>query len=213
MKKPTWATVIGVIMLLFGGCGAFNDFQNINAEKILEFQNDMIIEMENEKIITTSEDTKKGTQPNKEMDSLAQKRMSKVLFGDTIVMDSLNQPDIESTVKSVLKFSDYRIMWTKRFGYIGLLISLLFIVGGVLFLAYKKYTIKANIAIIALSIGVAIFELFIYMSDTESGKMISTFGNVGIYVGIFLDVILLIIIMVMDKSYYNQDLISEDYYD
>jgi len=36
MKTPTWATVIGIIMILFGGCGALNNVQKINSPATLD---------------------------------------------------------------------------------------------------------------------------------------------------------------------------------
>ena len=38
MKTPTWATVIGILMIVFGGCSVMNDIKSITLPALLEKQ-------------------------------------------------------------------------------------------------------------------------------------------------------------------------------
>lgn len=201
MQKPGWATFIGIFMLLIGGCGALDNFGDMNADKILEMQSEMMDEIE----------SGKGKADTITLDSISAKQLT--MFGDSIVKDSMDNVDVNKTLKSMFKISDYRIEWTKKFAYIGLFISLIFALSGIFYLTRKKYTIQLSIAVLALSLAVGIFQFIIFRADSESSKMVSNIGNFEIYWSIFLDIILLVTIMVLDKSYYNEPEMREDYYD
>ena len=206
MQKPGWATFIGIILLLIGGCGAINDLGDINADKMLEFQAEFMDEIENE-AFEDARDTIKA----EDLDSSDQKIIE--MFGDTIVRDSTDQVDVKETLQGIMKFSDYRIMWTQRFGYIGLFISILIAISGILFLSRRKPTIPFSITILAVSMAFGVFQYIIFSADSGTSNMIATATNFGIYGSIFIDMVLLITIMVLDKSYYGDQGIAEDYYD
>ncbi len=207
MKRPGWAVVIGIFMILIGGCGALNNFQDMNAEKILEQQKEQIAELEFSHESSTSD----KTEQKEVKDSTDEKFIG--FFGDSIVKDSNNNVDVKETIGKIVLISPYRIKWMKNFAYIGVIISILFIVSGVFFLVKKEYTIKLSISVLAISLVLGILQFIVFSADTDSGKAISFFSNIGIYFGIFVDVLLLICIMVLDKSYYNQTPVAEDYYD
>lgn len=50
MKAPTWGTVIGVMMIIFGGCSLRNDLQSINLPDELEKQKVIINDAIEEKV-------------------------------------------------------------------------------------------------------------------------------------------------------------------
>lgn len=205
MEKPGWATFMGIFFLLIAGCGGLDNITEMNADQIVEFQSDILEEIDSE---TSEENVELDSI---QLDSSAQERLS--MFGDSIVKDSANNVDVKETLKGIMKISDYRLKWMRSFAYIGLVISCLFAISGIFFLARRKFTIQLAIATLALSLVVGIFQFIIFRADTESGKMISNMANIEVYWSIFLDIILLVSIMVLDKSYYNNAATVEDYYD
>jgi hypothetical protein len=46
MKRPTWATVVGVLGIIFGLGGLFNSAQTAAMPKIIESQHEMLVSME-----------------------------------------------------------------------------------------------------------------------------------------------------------------------
>ena len=207
MQKPGWATVIGVIMLLIGGCGGLDNFGDTKAEEMMQKQEAILDELEAD--ISVEKDSLEQAEV---LDSNDQKIIK--ILGDTIVKDSNDNVSVKETIRNITRMSDYRLEWIKKFGYIGLFISLLFIVAGIMFLTQRKYTIQVAILVLAISLVVGIFQFIIYRSDTGTSEMMSKVANVEIYVSIFIDIVLLITIMVLDKSYYNEaHFENADYYD
>lgn len=207
MTRPTWATVFAVIMILIGGCGAINDMSDINAEKIVEMQSKMTEKIEQDQKVQNQD----STSLNAKRDSADTKIIE--LFGDTVVKDANNQTDITKTIMGIMKMSPYRIQWMKRFGYMGLGIAALFILAAVFMFRKHKLTIPVVITTLSLSIAFGILQLFIYKADQGSSQMITKSANFGFYFSIFVDVVMLIVFMVLDKTFYTNANSTEDYYD
>ena len=203
MERPGWATFIGIFMLFVAGCGALDNFSDLNADQILQVQSEVLDEMENE-FQGQDADTIR-------IDSATQKRLT--VFGDSIVKDSANNVDVKETFKNMIKISDYRIKWIKNFAYIGFVICILFAISGIFFLSQRRYTIQLALSVLASSLVVGVFQFIVFRADTGSSKMISNLANFEVYWSIFLDIILLITLMVLDKSYYYGSESVEDYYD
>lgn len=194
MDRPSWATFIGVIMLLIGGCGSFDNIGDMRVDKILEKQDEIFQD------IAIESSQKKAELNSSELDSNEVKVLE--MLSDSIVKDSSNQPDLKETIKSMTKMSPYRIMWMKRFAYVGFVMSLLYILSGILFLSSRKWVIQLSLLIISVNLVVKILEFIIYRADSDTSKLISSVANIENYVLIVINMVLIIIIMVMDKSYY-----------
>jgi len=190
-------------MLFVAGGGALDNFSDLNADQILQVQSEVLDEMENE-FEGQDADTIR-------IDSATQKRLT--VFGDSIVKDSANNVDVKETFKNMIKISDYRIKWIKNFAYIGFVICILFAISGIFFLSQRRYTIQLALSVLASSLVVGVFQFIVFRADTGSSKMISNLANFKVYWSIFLDIILLITLMVLDKSYYYGSESVEDYYD
>jgi uncharacterized membrane protein YozB (DUF420 family) len=207
MERPGWATIVGIIMLLIGGCGAFDNIGEMNVDQMKEMKNIISMDVQAGKAKASDSDTTALS----DIDSSNQEVLK--FFGDSIVKDSNQQVDIVKTMESMVQMSDYRIKWIKTFAYIGIFISILFIVSGILFLSQRKWVIQTALITLAVSLLVGIFQFIIFKADEGTSNLIHTFGNVEIYAGIFIDIVLLIMIMVLDKSFYNDAYYKEDFYD
>lgn len=181
-------------MLLIGGCGSFDNIGDMRVDKILEKQDEIFQDIK----IESSQ--KKAELNSSELDSNEVKVLE--MLSDSIVKDSSNQPDLKETIKSMTKMSPYRIMWMKRFAYVGFVMSLLYILSGILFLSSRKWVIQLSLLIISVNLVVKILEFIIYRADSDTSKLISSVANIENYVLIVINMVLIIIIMVMDKSYY-----------
>ena len=218
MKRPTWAIIVGVFMLLFGGCGALSKVGDIKTPEMMELVNETIEEAEaNSKANTDSE-----TEEEEVGDSIQQTKVTELtddekkmleMFSDSVEVDSMQNVNFETTMKNSFKFSEYRQTWMVRFGYMGLVVALLFLIGGIMLLASRKYTIPVVLTTLAVSLAFGIFQLAIYAADVGTGKMIGNLSSIGIYFSIALDILFLIIVMVCDKTYFRPAEVIEDYYD
>lgn len=212
MTKPGWATVMGVILILFGGCGAMNRVGEINTEKFTDIFDQAMEESskKNEERRATRSDSTASIK-FEELDSTEKERI--IMFSDSIVVDSLDNLNIEATMKQAFGVSDYRKTWLMRLGWVGLIVSLLFIVGGIMLLATRKYTIQVVLFAIAFSMTINILRFLIFSADTGTGKMIGVGANIGIAFSFVIDIIMLILVLVSDKTYYKGVEVVEDYYD
>lgn len=207
MERPGWSTFVGILMLLVGGCGALDNIEEMEVDNYREIQNQISIEIEED----LKQDSISTEELNEKIDSSDQKFLE--FMGDSIVRDSNQNIDLAKTVESMMAMSDYRIKWVMTFAYIGLFISILYFISGVMFLSSKKWVIQIALLTLSLSLIVEIFQFIIFRADSGTSTMISKFANMEIYLGMFIDMALLIVIMVLDKSYYNDAYYKEDYYD
>ena len=213
MHKPTWATVMGIFIILIGGCGGCYHGSNVATSGLMDGYdaalNEEFKDAERRDSLYEEDRPKKNIE---DMDSMELVRLKR--FTDTLIVDEDNNIDMTATMSEGLKISDYRKTWFKRFAYIKLFTSILFLIAGIMLLATRKFTIQTVLIALAFSLAVGIFQIFIYAGDPDSGGLINKWGNAAAYVSIFFDVILLIIFLVVDKSYYKPAQgIVEDYYD
>lgn len=110
-----------------------------------------------------------------------------------------NMPKAFSDMFSV---SDHTKLWTKRFAWIGLIINLVLIAGGIWMLMMKKWSPRLAMVILAVSILASVARILIITGDAETGffAKVSWLGEVW---SIFLDLGLLITLLVVDKSPYT----------
>ena len=143
------------------------------------------------------EAVKEESESRTEADSLSAEEIEEA------AKDSARLEKITESMGEWLTFSDYYKKWVVRLGIIGLIVSIIFAVAGVLLIIGKPISIKIAYLAIGLSIAQIIFQIIIMSMDEESG-MIASFTNIGAYFMLFLDIILLVIILASDKSFFDQ---------
>jgi len=205
MKRPTWGTVMGVIFILSGLFGIFNGIQDMNVRKLTQ-----MVHETTEKI--TNEAESKTKNPNHNAPDSADLEVL-TMFGDSIFVDNEGNVDLAATMSAFVHVSEYRMVWMKKIAYVAILLGIFLIAGGIFLFQKTKYAIPVGITTLVLCIALAIFKLFIFAADTETGKAISLGEKFSNYFAIFFYVLFLIIFMVMDKSYYQGAKPLEDYYD
>lgn len=188
---------VGIIMMLFGGCGALNNVQKITAPKFLDDTSGILDEVTRE----MEEDFEKEKRS----------AIKDTLEDGTIVIDSSELKQIETVenmVSGMFNVSDYYKKWVFRFGIIGSIVAIIYFLAGLLMVMGKSYSLKFVYGALALSMASLIFQIIIFSMDKEGG-MLSTFGNIGAFINIFVNIVLLVIVLASDKSYF--DPIEEDF--
>lgn len=196
MKVPTWATVIGVLMILFGGCGVLNNVQKINTPKTLDQSSGMIAEITRE-LEEAVEEQKKETASEDSLDT----RNAEDTINANDRTESFKQ--IRDSMGKMLNFSDYYKKWIVRIGYIGVFVSIFYAIAGVLLVMGRQISIKITYLAIGLSLSALFFQIIVLAMDDESG-MIAGMTNIGAYFMIFVNILVLVVILASDKSYFYQ---------
>ena len=192
MKAPTWGTVIGILMIVFGGCSVMNDIQSINLPSMMEKQKlifqEKVAEKEAEENLTDSI----TVEPVDSLDENTRSEEQNGFFGD----------DPKESIEKMLNLSEFTKTWIVRFGYIGIVISLLYALGGILLLTPKRFSIKVVYAALILSILFSVTQTIVLTSDSESGFIAMSKGFSQIF-GIIVDIILLSVVFASDKEVYD----------
>jgi len=199
MKLPTWAMVVGVIMLLFGGCGAINNAQKIYTSDFLE-NTELVSEISNEIEDDIEQDIAKATIKYDTLDS------------GEIVADSSDLKKVERVadmVEGIFNVSDFYIKWIRIIGIVGTIAAIIYAIAGLLLLIGRRFAVKFAYGALGLSLASALFQLIIYSLDEGTG-IISWSGKLGGYSTIFINIILIVIIVASDKSYFYEHEILED---
>lgn len=187
MKIPTWAIVVGIFLVLFGGCGVSKSVQAIYLPEILTKQKELIEEMS---------DTEQG----EVLDSLDQ--VLKTAVSDSIIgAEDIPETYLEGGIKEIFSLSDFTMKWTVRFGYLGVPVAILLLLSGIFLFLRKRFSIKLVYTALIISILFAGIQTMVLSLDPDAG-FIARSSAMSNLIGLFLDVILLIVVITMDKSEY-----------
>ncbi len=188
MKIPTWAYVAGIWMILIGGCSLLSDYHSINIREINQTQQALM------QGFTKSMET--------ENDSISRAKMNSTLTILTGEKDTTQNKSFEETIESMIELSEETIELTITYAYIGLIIYLIYTLSGILLMVRTRVSIPLAIGILIISIAFVLIQSFVLTEHYGSG-LIARFAKGGYYFGILLDVIILIIILAGNKSYYK----------
>jgi hypothetical protein len=187
MKTPTWATVTGILMIVFGGCSVMNDIKSITLPAVLEKQKGLVKEKMEEARAHAKEDS-----------------LSRVASADSLSTDEDAEESFEEKEKKVeeaMKLPEFSKIWIVRFGYVGLFSAALYIVGGIFLLVKRGFSIKLAYSVLIVSIVTSGAQLAVLTSGSSSGIIALTTG-LGQIVGIIIDIILMSVIFASDKEAY-----------
>lgn len=216
MKTPTWATVIGIIMILFGGCGALNNVQKIQSPSTIDEMSGAFEEMSSEisqEVNKEMNNVDSDLPEENDSDSIEDEQDTSVVSDFSIAKeDSAGLAVFEGMfgkLDTMLVFSDYYKTWIVRLGILGLIASIIYVVSGLLMVMGKPIALNVAYGAIAFSLFSVIFQIIILSLDKESGFVAKT-GNFTNYFMVLVNVILIVIVLASDKSYfYEQDIIQE----
>lgn len=104
--------------------------------------------------------------------------------------------------EEILNMPEFSKIWIVRFGYVGLVSTLLYFTGAIFLLVKRRFSIKLVYAALAFSILTSGAQLAVLTSSSSSG-MIALWTGLGQLLGIIIDVILLAVIFASDKEAYQ----------
>ena len=119
---------------------------------------------------------------------------------DTEALEHIgNMPE---TFSNMFEMSEYMQTWIYRFGILGIFINLLLMTGGIFLLVIRRFSLHIVIGALSLSILLSIFKMVIILGDEGSGFIAKSqcFGEAW---SLFLDIALLVVVLVANKSAYN----------
>jgi len=201
MKTPTWATTIGIIMIVLGACSVRNDLKSISLPEDLALAKSIIQKQRREAKERKEKDasTKKIDSLSTQADSLKAKidEESEPDSDDSISFGGRKEP-----VEKIMELTPFTKKWIVNFGYIGLFASVLYILGGVFMLVKRNFSIKLAYAVLAISILTSGAQAGFLTSSSSSGVIALSMGlsQLG---GIVIDIVILAVIFSSDKEAYN----------
>lgn len=203
MQRPTWVTVVGILMIFFGGCGGVtSDLKQIKTKALIELQDEFVDEIQIEF-------------GSKYIDSTEKNILIELggVDSTTLKSDTLSSKTLAETIKSISKMSPATIATIIKHGYMGLAVSILYILTGLLLLfVRKKYVIKVVIGMLILSLVFVLYQ-YLEIKSMELSDLFSFGLQANLVFGAIIDVILLILVLILDKSYFTQEDQMGDYYD
>jgi len=205
MQRPTWATTIGVLMLLFGGCGITQDLKQINSKALTEFSNDLADEISKE--IGDEELGAEETALLKKLTKLEQSEES-----NDQAETAMNADDLAEVIKTISHMPPDVVAKMKLHGSIGLGMSLLYMLGGLPIILKRKNILKIVTTILCLSLLFVIYQA-IDTRDLDVSAIMKIGLDFNLYSGAALDVVLLGILFFADKTFFKELGQLEDHYD
>jgi len=201
MTKPTWATILGVLMILIGGCGGANDLKLTKTMKLLDFKQEIIAEIDKNVDIKLDSSNIEVFKTITETDSL---EVNDTIIAGKTLADSFNElTKIPEAVAKKLILH----------GYLGLPISLLYILSGIGLLKFRKHVIPFILTTLGITLAFAIYQYF-DIKDTGLSPIFRAGLNFQAIIGVLFDLVFLIVILISNKDYFTQtDDELEDYYD
>jgi uncharacterized membrane protein (DUF485 family) len=191
MKTPTWGIVVGILMIFFGGCSTLWDAQAIYLpEKIEEEKEKLKAEMEEER--------------EEAIDSVALTSADSATRAEA----EQNVKEFEETRKKFEEFNipDFTKTWMVRFGYIGMVSSVLYMAAGIFLLIKQRFSIKLAYAALIISLlcsGIYAAVLSSSSSTDTASGLVSMVTGISQIPGIIIDIILLSVVFASDKEAYQ----------
>jgi hypothetical protein len=209
-QTPTWAIIIAILMMLIGGCGIKNDIQYINIRSMLAMKDKFISKIDEK--VDKSEDTTANTSNDTltaetmDADTVSADVDEELLTTDTSGLEINGEKKDINEVKDMLggflDIPEETIQWMIRLGYIGLVFSFLFIIGGLFLLIKKDFSIKLAYFVLGANIAFSIFKWI--MLSGKGGSMLAISNSVGAAFSIFISIIVGVVIVSCDKSHYEE---------
>lgn len=183
MKRPTWATVIGILMIIFGVFGVLHGAQEMVMPSVMDMQKKIMTTIDESKV--HDEDGSKASTDAQEADAQLQMNMMKLF----------------SEVQEEFKYPEWFKSWSLVFGLISMVVGALYILSGTFLLMMKPFAIKLFYTTIGISVIWSVIQIVVYSVSTSSILLVQIPGAVG---SIVIDIVLLVVVIVGNKESFAQ---------
>jgi hypothetical protein len=172
-------------MIVFGGCSVLNSVKSINLPaKLDERKVHLDKKIEEEK--ATASDTLIITEAT-----------------DSSALDESDKEKEFDFAKNALNMPESTKTWIVRFGYMGIVVAILYALGGVFLLVPKSFSIKLVYGVLIFSIGFTAAKTITLLSPgAASGIIALTMGGTQLF-SIIIDIVLLSVVFSSDKDFYT----------
>lgn len=199
MKRPTWATVVGVLGILFGCSGIFTASQDIYMPKMLKMQKEMMIEMD------------KPTCNKKEQDPCANSSSQSATTPTSLPAQTINtiqttsanksNPGIPKAMQNMFDVPEWFEAWSIASGIVKALISAIYLFSAICILQLKKYSIRLFYVSAGASILLGVVKTIVAFSTSSFMAMAIAGGGAF---GALIDVVLILVVVLNDKTAFYQ---------
>jgi hypothetical protein len=184
---PTWAYIVGILMMLFGGCDGIQSVQQTKTRNLLHLQQNVINNF---------------ASPDSGFSSVIQSFIPDSLRSDSAAVDQLTSiQKMSKKMGDMFQMSEYSIKWTERFGYIGLVIAFFYMIGGVFLMVKRPFSIKLAATVLIVNALFVITQRVVLGMDSASASAVQEVTSVSLF-GIVIDLVLLVFVLTADNTVY-----------
>ena len=184
MKRPTWATIIGILGIIFGCFGILGGGQEIFLPKMLTMQKQMFSEIEK---IAEEQQAKNNSEINSD------EQQSKT--PDPAFSHEIFQP-----MKKMFEFPDWFGLWSMIAGLAKAIVSASYLLASIWLLQTKPFSIRLFYWAAGSSIALSILKGIVSSSAFSFMGISMMFG--GVFGG-FIDIILIIVVATGNKEVFQ----------
>ncbi len=185
MKRPTWATVVGVLGIIFACLGILGAGQEIMMPKIFKFQKEIFSDFE--KIIEEEIEKERSRQPDQEGRDKSDAEIPMGIF---------------KSFTKMMDFPDWYGTWSIISGLLKLCVCALFLLASIRLLQVKPSSIKLFYWAAGSSIALGVLKGIVALSAVSFMAIAAMLGGVF---GIVIDIVLIIVVATGDKeAFYGQ---------
>lgn len=185
MKRPTWATIVGVLAIIFGVFGVFGGAQEVAMPSILEMQKEMMTHFSEGK----TPDGKDVPKMSWEIENNGENQ-------------KIDMSSMFEGIQEQFQVPEWYKSWAMVIGLISMGVAALYLLSGIFLLMTKQFAVKIFYIAIGVSISWAILQAVIY-SQVGSGMLMTQIP--GFIASVVIDIILLVVVLVGGKEAFSTE--------
>lgn len=187
MKRPTWATVVGILGIIFGCLGILGGGQEIMMPKMIEMQKEMFAAFEKDRDQDQNESGNESTSDQKEHPS----------------SPSMFPPEMLESMEAMWEFPDWFERWLVVSGIFRALVSAFLLFASIWLLQLKPCSIRLFYWASGLTIFFSVVRSVLAISSMSFIGISMAFGS-GF--GALIDVVLIVVVATGSKeAFRSQD--------
>ena len=185
MKRPTWATVVGVLGIIFGCLGILGAGTEMMMPKMLEFQKQMFSDFE--KIIEEDIEKERAKNPDRGGEHRGDAEMPLKFF---------------KSISQIWEFPEWFGKWSIIAGLLKLLVSALYLLASIRLLQLKLSAIKLFYWAAGSSIVLGALKAAVAIAAMSFMSIAMLFGG---FFGVVIDIVLILVVASGSKeAFYSQ---------
>ena len=185
MDRPTWATVVGILAIVFGSLGILGAGQAVIMPKMMTLQKEFFTEFERaakqEEVQSDPE-----TQGNMQENMSGNKEFEKEMFG---------------SMKKMLELPEWFGLWAVFAGIAKGLISVVYLLAGIFLLKTKTFSIRLFYWAAGSSLLLCVISGVVGISASSFMAISMVFGSAF---GAVIDIVLIIVVVTGDKEAFQR---------